>query len=203
MNRFPKDVVPAVVQNALNGRILMLAYMNEEAYNATLATEEVHFYSRSRQSLWKKGATSGNTLKVKELFWDCDGDSILVKVLPNGPACHTGEESCFHNQAFKTPMPLPMDITTRLANRLAQYMQDSSPRSYGRDLMNGPLAQCAKKVVEEAGELVISAVADSRERVVSEAADLLFHTVALLVRRSILVDEVLSELAQRWKCEQG
>ncbi|MDP3486433.1 MAG: bifunctional phosphoribosyl-AMP cyclohydrolase/phosphoribosyl-ATP diphosphatase HisIE [Bacillota bacterium] len=203
MNRFSKDLVPAVVQNALNGRILMLAYMNEEAYNATLATEEVHFYSRSRQSLWKKGATSGHTLKVKELLWDCDGDSILVKVLPNGPACHTGQESCFHNQAFETPMPMPMDITARIAARLAQYMQDPSPRSYGRDLMTGPLAQCAKKIVEEAGELAIAAVADSRERVVSESADLLFHTVALLVRRSIIVDEVLLELSQRWKGEQG
>jgi phosphoribosyl-ATP pyrophosphohydrolase/phosphoribosyl-AMP cyclohydrolase len=172
----------AIVQDATDGRVLMLAWMDDEAERLTRETGEAWFWSRSRQELWHKGETSGNTLAVEELRDDCDGDALLVRVRPNGPACHTGSVSCFAPWLWRT-------VSERAAER--------PEGSYVASLLDGGVAACARKVGEEAVETVVAATTESDERLVEELADLWFHSYILLAARGLDPAAVEGELARR------
>jgi len=162
--------------------VLMLAWMDAEAERRTRESGEAWFWSRSRQEYWHKGETSGNTMAVEELRDDCDGDALLLRVRPNGPACHTGSFSCFAPALWRT-------ISERAAER--------PEGSYTAKLLDEGVGKCAQKVGEEAVELVRAALAESDERVVSEAADLVYHLYVLLAARGLDVAAVEDELARR------
>jgi phosphoribosyl-ATP pyrophosphohydrolase/phosphoribosyl-AMP cyclohydrolase len=177
-----RELRPAIVQDAASGRVLMLAYMDGEAERRTRETGLAHFWSRSRERLWQKGETSGNTFAVEELRDDCDGDALLVRVRPNGPACHTGSVSCFAPELWRT-----------IAERAAVRPQGS----YVAALLGDGVAACARKVGEEAVETVAAALAESDERLVEELADLWFHSYVLLAARGLDPAAVEDELARR------
>jgi phosphoribosyl-ATP pyrophosphohydrolase/phosphoribosyl-AMP cyclohydrolase len=172
----------AIVQDAESGRVLMLAWMDAEAERRTRESGEAWFWSRSRQEYWHKGATSGSTMAVEELRDDCDGDALLVRVRPNGPACHTGSLSCFAPALWRT-------IAERAATR--------PEGSYTTELLNEGTAACARKVGEEGVEVVVAALAEDDERLVSEAADLVYHLYVTLASRGLDVAAVEDELARR------
>jgi len=176
------DLRPAIVQDADNGRVLMLAWMDADAEAKTRETGEAWFWSRSRERLWHKGETSGNTLAVVELRDDCDGDALLVRVRPAGPACHTGSLSCFAPELWRT-------VADRAATR--------PPGSYTARLLDLGVGACARKVGEEAVELTVAALDESDERVVEEAGDLLYHLYVLLAARGLDVARVEDELTAR------
>lgn len=178
----PPELRAAIVQEAASGRVLMLAWMDDEALRLTRETGEAHFFSRSRNRLWRKGETSGNTLTVEELREDCDGDAILLRVTPAGPACHTGSLSCFAPWLWRA-------VAERAATR--------PPGSYVASLLGQGVAAAARKVGEEGVEVALAAVGESDERLVSEVADLWFHTYVLLAARGLDPAAVEEELAHR------
>ena len=171
----------AIVQDAASGRVLMLAWMNAEAERLTRETGEAWFWSRSRERLWKKGESSGNTLAVEELRDDCDGDALLVRVVPSGPACHTGSTSCFAPALWRT---------------VVERVRDRPEGSYVASLAAAGVERAAQKLGEEAVEAAIAATANDG-RLVSEAADVLFHLYVLLAVAGVDVSEVEDELARR------
>jgi phosphoribosyl-ATP pyrophosphohydrolase/phosphoribosyl-AMP cyclohydrolase len=173
---------PAIVQDSATGRVLMLAWMDAEAERLTRETNEAWFWSRSRERLWRKGETSGNVLAVDEIRDDCDGDAILLRVTPAGPACHTGSTTCFAPELWRT-------ISARAATRPAG--------SYTSALLDEGVGACARKVGEEAVELAVAALGESDERVVEEAADLVYHLYVLLAARGLDVAQVEAELRLR------
>jgi phosphoribosyl-AMP cyclohydrolase / phosphoribosyl-ATP pyrophosphohydrolase len=172
----------AIVQDAADGRVLMLAWMDSEAERLTRETGEAWFWSRSRGRLWRKGETSGNTLAVEEIRDDCDGDALLVRVRPAGPACHTGSTTCFAPALWRT-------ISERVRERPAG--------SYTTELLDSGTAACARKVGEEAVEVAVAALAEDDARVVEEAADLVYHLYVLLAARGLDVSQVEDELRRR------
>jgi phosphoribosyl-ATP pyrophosphohydrolase/phosphoribosyl-AMP cyclohydrolase len=173
---------PVIVQDASTGRVLMLAWMNDEAERLTRETGEGWFWSRSRKELWRKGETSGNTLAVEELRDDCDGDALLMRVVPGGPVCHMKSLSCFAPALWRT-------ISERAAER--------PPGSYTGSLLDAGVGAVARKVGEEAVELTVAALDESDERVVEEAADLVYHLYVLLAARGLDVAAVEDELRAR------
>jgi len=172
----------AVVQDEASGEVLMLAWMDDDALAATRATGEAHFWSRSRRRLWRKGETSGNVLAVTDLQEDCDRDAVLLRVRPAGPACHTGAVSCF---------------SPWLWQRVVSRAREGAPSSYTASLVAAGPARCARKVGEEAVEVVLAAVGESDERLVAEVADLWYHTYVLLAARGLDVADVEAELRRR------
>jgi phosphoribosyl-AMP cyclohydrolase / phosphoribosyl-ATP pyrophosphohydrolase len=171
----------AIVQDAADGRVLMLAWMDEEAERLTRETGDAWFWSRSREQLWKKGETSGNVLRVVEIREDCDDDALLLRVEPAGPACHTGSRSCFAPELWRT---------------VVERVRERPEGSYVASLAEAGVAKAAQKLVEEAGEAAISAAA-ADGRLVEEAADVLFHLYALLAIAGVDVDDVEAELVSR------
>jgi len=200
-----QGLIPAVVQDWRDASVLMLGFMNREALQKTLETKSVHFWSRARKKLWEKGETSGHRLVLKDLFLDCDGDTVLVKAEPIGPTCHTGEKACFFTrlesdgkpEGHKTP-----DAFGGILERLYQTIQDRKrspkPDSYVSSLLQGGTDKVLKKVVEEAGEVVLAAKGGKKEEIIYEAADLLFHTLIALGYHDIKPEEVYQELASRF-----
>jgi phosphoribosyl-ATP pyrophosphohydrolase/phosphoribosyl-AMP cyclohydrolase len=176
------DLKAAIVQDAADGRVLMLAWMDEEALRRTHETGEAWFWSRSRGELWHKGETSGNTLAVEEVRDDCDGDAILLRVRPSGPACHTGSRSCFAPWLWR-----------RVAERAKQRPQGS----YVAELLSAGPAAVARKVGEEGVEAALAGATESDERLVEELADLWFHSYVLLAARGLDPDDVEAELRRR------
>ena len=189
-----RGLVPVVVQDDASGEILMLAYANADAVALTLSTGELHLWSRSRSELWHKGATSGNTQKVVALRLDCDRDALLAIVTPAGPACHTGERSCFFNAV--TEGEVPHEALPQVERVLAQRAADQPADSYSVQLL-GDQACAAAKVLEEAEEVGRAVLEESDERVDDEAADLLFHLTALLHSRGHSLAEAQRVLLQR------
>jgi phosphoribosyl-ATP pyrophosphohydrolase/phosphoribosyl-AMP cyclohydrolase len=173
---------PAIVQDSSTGRVLMLAWMDDEAERLTRETNEAWFWSRSRERLWRKGETSGNVLAVDELRDDCDGDAILLRVTPAGPVAHTGSTTCFAPELWRT-------IAERAAERPAG--------SYTASLLDEGVGSCARKVGEEAVEVAVAALEESDERVVEEAADLVYHLYVLLAARGLDIAQVEDELRLR------
>ena len=172
----------AIVQDADTDRVLMLGWMNEEAERLTRETGDVWFWSRSRERLWRKGETSGNTLAVRELRDDCDGDALLVRAAPAGPTCHTGSISCFAPSLWRT---------------IAQRAGERPEGSYTAELLNAGVGACARKVGEEAAEVTVAALDESDERLVEEAADLVYHLYVLLAARGLDVAQVEDALRAR------
>ena len=193
-----RGLLPVVVQDVLSGAVLMLAYANREAVELTLATGEAHFYSRSRQELWRKGATSGNTLAVVEVLQDCDRDTLLVRALPAGPACHNNTRSCFEPNAAEFELGW-------LARVLVERAEAGPEESYTARLLDQGVDRIARKVAEEAGETVIAGVradaapesAERRGDLAAEVADLAYHLLVLLQATGVGIADVAAELGRR------
>jgi phosphoribosyl-ATP pyrophosphohydrolase/phosphoribosyl-AMP cyclohydrolase len=191
-------LIPAIIQDALTGRVLMLGWMNEESLRRTQTSGDVWFWSRSRHELWHKGATSGNVLKVREIRVDCDGDAILVRAEPAGPTCHTGRESCFWQDLDGAVLPPPAAMLLDALETIVQSRRTASPdASYTARLFAKGRHKIAQKVGEEGLETAMAGVAQEDERVIDEAADLLFHLLVLLNERGIGLREVLARLDDR------
>ena len=190
----PQGLVPVVVQDWASGEVLTLAYANAEAIERTRASGELHLWSRSRQELWHKGATSGNTQPVRALRLDCDGDALLALVEPAGPACHTGARTCFHNGELEPPAP--HEALPALERTLRARQNQRPAGSYTVELLDDP-ALTGAKVQEEAEEVARAAREESDERVDEEAADLLYHLAVLLRGRDRALGDAGAVLAAR------
>jgi phosphoribosyl-AMP cyclohydrolase / phosphoribosyl-ATP pyrophosphohydrolase len=176
------ELQAAIVQDAASGRVLMLAWMDDEALRLTRDTGEAWFWSRSRERLWRKGESSGNTLVVEEIRDDCDGDALLLRVRPAGPACHTGSVSCFAPGLWRV---------------IAERARTRPEGSYVASLLEAGPAACGRKVAEEGVEVALAAASESDERVVEEVADVLFHAYVVLASRGLDPAAVEDELASR------
>ncbi len=198
-----KGLVPAVIQDVATGTVLMLAYMNRESLAKTVATGTTWFYSRSRQELWNKGATSGHVQKVQELFYDCDGDTLLVKVEQTGAACHEGTFSCFsrkfgESEPTVTARPeAPESVLPGLYQVIEDRRRHPKAGSYTHSLFEKGQDKILKKVGEEAAETIIASKNNSRGEVLYEMADLWYHCLVLLAWHGIDLDELLAELGKR------
>jgi phosphoribosyl-ATP pyrophosphohydrolase/phosphoribosyl-AMP cyclohydrolase len=193
-----RGLIPVVAQDAETGEVLTLAYANEESLRLTLETGELHFYSRSREEIWRKGETSGNVLKLRQLRVDCDGDAIVALVNPTGPACHTGERSCFHRRVdgeYGTE-PALHETLAALERTLRSRAAERPQGSYTVKLLDDP-ALIGEKVEEEAEEVVRAAREETDGRVAEEAADLIYHLAVLLASREVPQSAVLEVLDGR------
>jgi phosphoribosyl-ATP pyrophosphohydrolase/phosphoribosyl-AMP cyclohydrolase len=188
-------LLPAVVQDARSGRVLMLGYMNEASLRRTLLERRVVFHSRSRNALWLKGETSGNYLNVVDVSGDCDDDSILVLVHPDGPTCHKGTESCFADA--RTPDASGIGFLKSLETTIARRIAENPEGSYTARLYASGIGRVAQKVGEEGVETALAAVTRSDDELVGESADLLYHLLVLLKARNLSLDRVVQELASR------
>jgi phosphoribosyl-AMP cyclohydrolase / phosphoribosyl-ATP pyrophosphohydrolase len=194
-----RGLVPCVVQDATSSTVLMLAWMNAEALRLTRETGVVHFWSRSRSAIWKKGETSGNTLSLVELRIDCDRDCLLVRAKPAGPSCHTGTTSCFFTTDDGATDDGVAPILARLDQILAKRRDSaSSEKSYTKSLLEAGMPKILGKIAEEHGELAAELPGGGDDEVVHEAADLLFHVMVGLTARKIPFDRVLEELGNRF-----
>lgn len=180
-----KGLVPCIAQDFASGEVLTLAYMNEESLQLTVETGEVHFYSRSRERIWRKGEESGNVLRLRQLRYDCDGDALLALVEPAGPACHTGERSCFYRELGEGERaPLAHEALPTLERTLRSRAAERPEGSYTTKLL-GDSKLLGEKIEEEAEEVVRAAREETDERVAEEAADLLYHLSVLLASREV------------------
>jgi len=186
-----QELTPVVVQDVKNNNVLMLAYMNEESLKQTKKTGYMHYWSRSRDTLWKKGETSGNIQKVIELLTDCDGDAMLARVEQTGNACHTGTYSCFSKDVIP-----PNDIVSALWRVFDERKRSQSESSYTYKLMRNRNL-LLKKIAEESSEVIIAAKDKKKDEIVYEAADLLYHLMVLLYDEGITLDEIYKELEGR------
>ena len=194
-----RGLVPAIVQDYLDGTVLMMAWMNQESLQKTLETGETWFWSRSRQAFWNKGATSGHTQKVKAIRYDCDSDALLVTVEQIGDiACHTGERSCFH-QVNGTVTPPPADTLSQVFGVICDRRDNPSEGSYTRKLLDGGDNKILKKIGEEAAEVVMACKDDDADAIAGEAADLLYHTLVALAYHKVDLKAVYRKLQERRK----
>jgi phosphoribosyl-AMP cyclohydrolase / phosphoribosyl-ATP pyrophosphohydrolase len=204
-----RGLAPCVMQDARTGEVLTLAYMNEESLRLTLETREIHLYSRSRREIWHKGATSGNVQRLRQLRYDCDGDALVALVEPAGPACHTGERSCFYRDLEGTagpeddappvpgePAPMPYEALAALERTLVERRRRRPSGSYTVELLEDPKLAGAK-VREEAQEVVKAVSSESEERIAEEGADVVYHLAVLLLSRGVSMAEVLQVLNGR------
>ncbi|MDR4493736.1 MAG: bifunctional phosphoribosyl-AMP cyclohydrolase/phosphoribosyl-ATP diphosphatase HisIE [Nitrospirales bacterium] len=201
-----QELLPCVVQDWLDGTVLMVGFMNQEAWETTQRTGRVHFWSRSRKQLWKKGETSGHELMVKEQFIDCDRDTVLIKAQPVGPTCHTGNRTCFFTPVGYEGSPgasLPEGtawggIVQRLYEMVLHRKHNPTEDSYVSTLMGGGVDRVLKKVVEESGEVILAGKNGSKEEIIYELADLWFHSLIMLGHFGISPLEVEQELGKRF-----
>jgi phosphoribosyl-ATP pyrophosphohydrolase/phosphoribosyl-AMP cyclohydrolase len=204
-----RGLVPCVMQDARTGEVLTVAYMNKEALELTLETREVHLYSRSRREIWHKGASSGNIQRLRQIRYDCDADALVALVDPAGPACHTGQRSCFYRDlegdadpaqdappVSGEPAPTPYEALAQLERTLLARQRQRPNDSYTVQLLDDP-SLAGAKVREEAGEVVKAVNAESEERVAEEGADVIYHLAVLLLSRGVSMAEVLQILNGR------
>ncbi len=199
-------LIPVIAQDSDNSEVLMLAYMNEEAYNLTLSTRYAHYFSRSRQRLWKKGESSGHTQEVKDILLDCDADTIILKIKQNGVACHTGRKSCFFTSVIQDKIILDKEIDTdsiysvvdTLYHTILERKNDTTTqKSWTKKLLNDKELMLSK-IREEADEVCVAINQESDKQVIYESADLLYHTLVGLGYRDISPDRVKQELSRRF-----
>ena len=192
-------LVPAIIQDATTQKVLMLGYMNEEAYKRTIETGKVTFWSRTRQTLWTKGETSGNFLNVVDIKNDCDQDTLLIKVHPDGPVCHTGADTCWGEENKVNPLTFLSELSDFIEKRHQEMPEGSYTTSLFRDGLN----RMAQKVGEEALELVIEATNGTNERLIYEGSDMLYHLIVLLTSKGLRIEDMAAELMERhnpgWK----
>lgn len=189
-------LIPAIIQDSISGKVLMLAYMNEESLLKTLKTKETWFYSRSRKELWHKGATSGNKQRVKNIVLDCDQDALLITVEPLGPACHTGAETCFHH-----PVEIEYEERREVIHKLVEVIEERRQNplagSYTTYLFNEGIDKVLKKVGEETSEVIIGAKNNDKEEIKWEIADLVYHTLVLMNITDVSVSDIKDVLYER------
>ncbi|MCT4607260.1 MAG: bifunctional phosphoribosyl-AMP cyclohydrolase/phosphoribosyl-ATP diphosphatase HisIE [Marinisporobacter sp.] len=194
-----KGLIPAIIQDINTKKVLMMAYMNEESLEKTLETKKTWFYSRSRQKLWNKGETSGNYQIVKRISYDCDGDTLLIEVIPLGNACHTGEESCFFNKILEENEEAEKEkILQKLYTLIEDRKINLKEGSYTNYLFEKGIDKILKKVGEEASEVIIGAKNDDRDELIYEVADLIYHLLVLLVEKEITLEDIKKELYGRY-----
>ena len=191
-----QGLVPCVAQDASTGEVLTVAYMNAEALRLTLETREVHFYSRSRERLWRKGETSGNVMRLRRLRYDCDGDALLALVEPAGPACHTGERTCFYRDLEGERELTPHEALAALERTVSERRAERPEGSYTVELLADP-DRIGDKVREEADEVARAAAGESDERVAEEAADVLYHLDVLMLSRGLPLAAAFEVLNER------
>ena len=184
-------LIPAVIQDSETMQILMLGFMNEEAYEVTKKTGRVTFWSRTRKKMWQKGETSGNFLEVVSIGTDCDNDSLLILAKPKGPTCHKGIYSCFGSKKVNAL------FLEQLSELIKERKKKRPKDSYTTSLFNKGLDEIVKKVGEESVEVIIAAKSESKKRLIEESSDLLYHLLVLLAEKGVEFDEVIGELAQR------
>ena len=187
-------LVPAIIQDANTNKVLMLGFMNEEAYEKTKETGKVTFFSRTRNCLWMKGETSGNTLQVVSMAADCDNDTLLIKAIPAGPVCHTGADTCFNERNEEPVMFLKF-----LQNFIERRRQEMPEGSYTTTLFQKGVNRMAQKVGEEAVETVIEATNGTDDRLIYEAADMIYHLIVLLTNKGLSIEDLARELKSRHK----
>ncbi len=200
------NLVPVITQDNSSNEVLMLAYMNKEALELTISTNFAHYFSRSKQRLWKKGESSGHTQEVVSIMMDCDNDTILLKVNQEGVACHTGRKSCFFTdiQTGNTVSDVEIDTTSAygvidtLYHTIQERKLESSDKSYTALLLNGKQNSMLKKIVEEAGEFTFAVKDDDTEEIIYEGADLMYHCLVALASKNISPDRIKQELARRF-----
>ena len=188
-------LVPAIIQDADTKTVLMLGFMNEEAYNKTLETKKVTFYSRSRQCLWTKGEESGHFLHLVDIKNDCDNDTLLIRVHPEGPTCHTGTDTCWAEKNEANPLL----FLSELQNFIEKRHEEMPAGSYTTSLFKDGLNRMAQKVGEEALEAVIEAVNGTDERLIYEASDMFYHLIVLLTSKGLRIEDIAAELKKRHK----
>lgn len=186
-------LVPAIIQDSVTRNVLMLGYMNEEAYQKTLSTGRVTFYSRSRGCLWTKGETSGNYLEFVSVKVDCDGDALLVRAIPHGPTCHKGTDTCWG----ETNKRNSLDFLSELQDFINKRREEMPEGSYTTSLFKDGTNRMAQKVGEEALEAVIEAVGGTDERLIYECSDMIYHLIVLLTSKGLRIEDVAAELAER------
>lgn len=187
-----QELIPAVIQDFYSLEVLMLGYMNQEAFNKTNKDKRVTFFSRSRQELWTKGETSGNYLNVKNIEIDCDKDTILIKVMPEGPVCHKGTKTCFKDENKQRSLAF-------LEDTIEERTQEKSTTSYTVSLLDKGPKKIAQKVGEEAVELALEAMDNNDDDFIGEAADLMYHYLVLLKSKGLSLNEVIEKLKERHK----
>ncbi len=192
LSKCPDGLVPAIIQDDTTLEVLMLGYMNEEAYNKTIETEHVTFYSRTRSTLWTKGETSGNFLNLKSIHIDCDADTLLIRVEPIGPTCHTGARSCFYQESDSAE-----GFVRKLQSVVQQRHAEMPEGSYTTKLFNKGVGKISQKVGEEAVETIIEASAGNYDAMIPEAADLIYHLLVLLEATGKSISDIEEELVKR------
>ncbi len=186
-------LVPAIIQDARTKNVLMLGYMNQEAYDKTMKTKKVTFFSRSRQCLWTKGETSGNFLNLVDVKIDCDNDTLLVRALPDGPTCHKGTDTCWGEDNEQNPLL----FLTELQDFINRRHEDMPEGSYTTSLFKDGINRIAQKVGEEALEAVIEATNGTNEKLIYEASDMIYHLIVMLTSKGLRIEDVAAELARR------
>ena len=187
-------LVPAIVQDNVTRKVLMLGFMNKEAYDKTVETGKVTFWSRTRNCLWTKGETSGNFLNVKEILLDCDKDTLLIKAKPDGPVCHTGADTCWNEQNS-----VDLNFLSYLQDFIDRRFKEMPEGSYTTSLFKSGVNRMAQKVGEEAVETVIEATNGTDDRLIYEASDLIYHLIVLLTSKGHRIEELAAELVKRHK----
>ena len=187
-------LVPAIVQDNVTRKVLMLGFMNKEAYQKTMETGKVTFWSRTRNRLWTKGETSGNFLNVKEILLDCDGDTLLIKARPDGPVCHTGADTCWNEQNT-----VDLNFLSYLQDFIERRYKEMPEGSYTTSLFKSGVNRMAQKVGEEAVETVIEATNGTDDRLIYEASDLIYHLIVLLTSKGHRIEDLAAELVKRHK----
>lgn len=189
-------IIPAIIQNKKTKKILMQGWMNKESFDKTIETKKVWFFSRSKDRLWQKGESSENFLNVEQIKLDCDNDSILIQVTPEGPTCHTLNESCFDNELDKNTQD--SDFSLEALEEIIEVRKTEMPdNSYTTSLFNEGIKKITKKLGEEASEVIIASLAEKRSDLIYESADLIYHLLVLLANEDISLQEVVDELSSR------
>jgi len=193
-------LIPTIIQDVYTNDVLMMAYMNEESLQKTIDTKKTWFYSRSRKKLWNKGETSGNFQEVKSIKYDCDADTLLIKVKPMGPSCHTGKNSCFYTSILELSDDTSNNtILNELYNIIQHRKENPQEGSYTNYLFNSGIDKILKKVGEENAETIIAAKNNSKEELIYETSDLFYHLLVLLVNQGVTLQDIHTELEKRHK----
>lgn len=195
-------LLPAIIQHAETGKVLTLGYMNQESLMKTIETNETWFFSRKRQKLWNKGETSGNKQQIKKITFDCDADALLVQVTPSGPACHTGEETCFYNSLYENDS-VTSDIIPTLTAKIKERKDNPVEGAYTSYLFREGIDKILKKVGEETSEVIIGAKNNDKEEIKWEIADLTYHTLVLMELLDVSVEDIKMVLQERHIQKEG